>query len=89
MPNEDGKERQKGNKKAMARKPTIIRGADGTLYLLGETGLQPLPDAQATAIDNALKTGLQKKVDDIVNQEPSVAAAGCNQHVQIIPVIPI
>jgi hypothetical protein len=88
MPNEDGKERQKGNKKTMARKGQIVRGADGTLYLVSPTGLQTLPDTKATAINNALP-GLQKRVDDIVNQDGSVAAAGCNQHVQIIPVIPI
>ena len=75
-------------RKTMARKGVIVRGADGTLYRLSNTGLEALKPEQVSAINKALPE-LQKKVDDLVNSDSSVSAAGCNQHVQIIGVIPV
>jgi hypothetical protein len=66
----------------MAKKGTIVRGADGKLYLLSQTGLEKLPDDQAKKVDDALPQ-LKQKLQDIVNQDMSQVAAGCNQTVHI------
>jgi hypothetical protein len=69
----------------MAKKSgTLVRSSDGKLYLVNPTGLSTiLPDDQQKAVEAALPK-LQQQMEAIMAQDATMAAAGCNQHVQII-----
>jgi hypothetical protein len=63
---------------------TLVRGADGKLYLLSPNNPpQALTEEQTQAVENALQS-LQGTLEGIVAQELSNVVAGCNQSVQII-----
>ncbi len=63
---------------------TLVRSSDGKLYLVSTTGLPTaLTDEQAKAVEAALPD-LQKQMEALVAQDAAMAAAGCNQLVQII-----
>jgi hypothetical protein len=69
---------------------TLVRAADGKLYLLSKTGsLEPVADDHAKEIEDALPK-IQEKLEALVAQEMSNVAAGCNQNVRIeIPDAPV
>ena len=63
---------------------TLVRGADGKLYLLSPNNPpQALTEEQTQAVENVLQN-LQGTLEGIVAQEISNVVAGCNQTVQII-----
>ena len=63
---------------------TLVRGADGKLYVVSTTGATTLlQDDKAKKVEAALPE-LQKQMEAILGQNDAMVAAGCNQHVQII-----
>ena len=63
---------------------TLVRGADGKLYLLSPNNPpQALTEEQTQAVENVLQN-LQGTLEGIVAQEISNVLASCNQNVQII-----
>jgi len=68
----------------MAKKKMLVRGADNKLYLVSMTDPpKPLTEEDQKKVEDALPK-LTKKLEDIVKQDATMAAASCNQHVQII-----
>jgi len=64
-------------------KKTVVRGADGALYLLSKTGPPvKLTEDQAQELTKAIRK-IEEKLVTIVAEEMSSVAAGCNQNVEI------
>jgi hypothetical protein len=76
----------------MAEEPkgTLVRGADGALYLITQ-GSAPvkLDDKEADKVTKILADA-KGKLEKILNEDLSKVAAGCNQNIQItIPDVPM
>ncbi|HWX16537.1 MAG TPA: hypothetical protein VNY07_08120 [Chthoniobacterales bacterium] len=62
---------------------TVVRGADGALYVLSKTGpLVKLADDQAQELTAAIKKA-EEKLEGIIAEELSCVAASCTQSVHI------
>lgn len=69
---------------AKKRHKTVVRGADGTLYLLTKTGRPvKLTDRQAREVHQIVEE-LEGRLEAIVADELKNIALSCTQHIRIL-----